>query len=534
MTAQPTGTLDCPESADDSSSVGFRHLLHAEWTKFRTVRSWVIGLICAGLLVIFLGLFTAAANRSTYSAGPGAEEVVGHPDVPIGPGGEAVTDSFQFVHQQLTGDGSITARVADLTGGRLSSGPQGPAGPAPADEQLPVGNATPWAKAGLMMKSDLTPGSAYAAIMVTGGHGVRMQDNFTGDIAGPADLVFPQWLRLSRTGGEVTGFVSGDGVSWSAVGTVRPGLPSMVAAGMFATAPAEQTLTQQLGGGGMVTGGPTIATGTFDSVVLQGNWTTEWTAVTVGAGLDSDRLAGIVGVTKDIGSFTVTGAGDIAPGNDGAGTPIERLLVGGFAGLTIAAVLGVLFITTEYRRGMIRTTFAANPRRGRVLAAKAIVIGGATLVIGLIAVAITIPVGERLLVNNGNFVYPISWVTELRLIVGTAAVMALSAVFALAVGTILRRSATAIAVVIVLVVLPYILATAAVLPAGPSEWLLRLTPAAGFAIQQTLIAYPQVDGPFVPAFGFYPLGPLAGMLVLVGYTAAALALAGFLLRRRDG
>ena len=58
------------------------------------MRSWVVGLICAGLIIVGLGVLTAAANRSTYSAGPGAEEVIGHPDIPIGPGGEAVTDSF--------------------------------------------------------------------------------------------------------------------------------------------------------------------------------------------------------------------------------------------------------------------------------------------------------------------------------------------------------------------------------------------------------------------------------------------------------
>jgi ABC-type transport system involved in multi-copper enzyme maturation permease subunit len=533
MTAQQPATLDRPDIEPEGKQDGFGQLLHAEWTKFRTVRGWVIGLICAGLLVVLLGVLTSAANRSTYSAGPGAEEVIGHPDVPIGPGGEAVTDSFQFAGQQLTGDGSITARVADLTGGRLASGPAGPAGPAPADEQLPTGSAPPWAKAGLMMKSDLTPGSAYAAIMVTGGHGVRMQDNFTGDIAGPADPVFPQWLRLSRTGDEITGFASVDGVAWSAVGSVTPGLPSTVAAGMFATAPADQTIVQTFGGGGMVVGGPTIATATFDSVALQGDWTDEWKSGTVGAGLDANRLAGIVGLTRAAGTFTVTGAGDIAPGNDGGGTPIERVLIGGFLGLTIVAVLGVLFMTTEYRRGMIRTTFTASPRRGRVLAAKSIVIGGATFVTGLVAVAITIPISRHLLVDNGNFVYPIGWATELRLIAGTAAVMALSAVFALAIGAILRRSAVAIAVVIMLVVLPYMLATAALLPAGPSEWLLRVTPAAGFAIQQTQIAYPQVDGAFVPAFGFYPLAPWAGLLVLAGYTTAAVFLAGYLLRRRD-
>ena len=40
--------------------------------------------------------------------------------------------------------------------------------------------------------------------MVTGVHGVRMQHNFTGDIAGP-DVSDPQWLRLTRTGDTVTG-----------------------------------------------------------------------------------------------------------------------------------------------------------------------------------------------------------------------------------------------------------------------------------------------------------------------------------------
>ena len=36
------------------------------------------------------------------------------------------------------------------------------------------------------MKAGTTPGSAYAAVMVTGDHGVRMQHDFIHDIAGPA------------------------------------------------------------------------------------------------------------------------------------------------------------------------------------------------------------------------------------------------------------------------------------------------------------------------------------------------------------
>jgi len=64
-----------------------------------------------------------------------------------------------------------------------------------------------------------------------------------------------------------------------------------------------------------------------------------------------------------------------------------------------------------------------------------------------------------------------------------------------------------------------------------SQWLLRLTPAAGFAIQQSMLAYPQVIGLYIPLMGYYPLAPWAGFAVLCGYTALALGLAVFLLRR---
>jgi hypothetical protein len=90
-----------------------------------------------------------------------------------------------------------------------------------------------------------------------------------------------------------------------------------------------------------------------------------------------------------------------------------------------------------------------------------------------------------------------------------------------------------VVVVIGLTVLPYILASASVLPADAGRWLLRLLPAAAFAIQQTLPAYHQVDELYTPASGFFPLSPWAGFAVLCGYTALALALATYRLRRRD-
>jgi len=122
--------------------------------------------------------------------------------------------------------------------------------------------------------------------------------------------------------------------------------------------------------------------------------------------------------------------------------------------------------------------------------------------------------------------------TGLRVVAGTAALLAVAAVLALALGAVLRRSAVAVAAVIVVIVLPYLLALS-VLPAGAADWLLRIAPAAAFAVQQTQPQYPQVSNVYTPAFGFYPLAPWAGLAVLCAWAALALGLAFFLLRRRD-
>lgn len=83
------------------------------------------------------------------------------------------------------------------------------------------------------------------------------------------------------------------------------------------------------------------------------------------------------------------------------------------------------------------------------------------------------------------------------------------------------------------IVLPYLLSVAAVLPQGAAEWLLRVTPAAAFAVQQTVVRYPQVAASYSPTDGYFPLPPWAGFGVLCAYTAVALVVATVLLRRRD-
>jgi ABC-type transport system involved in multi-copper enzyme maturation permease subunit len=229
--------------------------------------------------------------------------------------------------------------------------------------------------------------------------------------------------------------------------------------------------------------------------------------------------------------FTVTGSGDIVPDVPGSGTgggiSVADALVGTFAGLIVVVVVGTMFMTAEYRRGLIRTTLTASPRRGQVLLAKAIVTGLVTFVVGLVAAAVALPVGERHLRAGGSFIDPVSLLTEVRLVAGTAALLAVAAILALALGAVLRRSAVAVTVAIMVIVVPYILSSA--LSGGASQWLLRVTPAAGFAIQRAYPDYAQLG----VTGGDYPLAPWAGFAVLCAWAAALLGLAVFLLRRRD-
>jgi ABC-type transport system involved in multi-copper enzyme maturation permease subunit len=547
MTA-PAISVPRPEagSGDGFRGGGFGSLLRAEWIKFRSVRGWVIGMILAALLTILLGVF-AAANANIgcqINGGPPKSGKACVPPIPHGPGGEVVTDSFSFAHQPLTGNGTITVRVTSLTGEHANL--------ASAQRAVRVGSGlvpglAPWAKTGIIIKRSTHQGSAYAAMMVTGAHGVRMQDNFTGDTAGLPGAVSaadPRWLRLTRSGDTITGYDSADGTHWTQVGTVQlTGLPSTVQVGMFATSPG-YTVTQNSFGGSSNSGGPAQATGVFDHISLAGGAPGgTWAGSTIGGGGPAGEGrpgagGGSAPFTHGGGRYTLTGSGDIAPVTPGPFGPfptvtIEQSLVGAFVGLIAIVVVAAMFFSTEYRRGLIRTTLAATPRRGAVLAAKAVVIGAVAFAAGLVAAVVSIAVGVPKEENQGQVLLSAPVLTDVRVIVGTAAMLAVAAVFAVALGAILRRSAAAITIAVVTVVMPFLLTALNVLPAGLGDWLLRLTPAAGLAVEQSIPRYSQVTTVTSPIQGYYPLSPSAGFAVLCLWAAAALVLALVMLRRRD-
>ena len=108
-------------------------------------------------------------------------------------------DAFRFVYQPFSGDGQIVARVAS------------------------VQNTNAWVKAGVMIRGDLTPGSAQAMMMVTPGKGNNFQRRLTngGVSTGTAGALVtaPYWVKLTRAGNTVTASQSADGATWSIVGT---------------------------------------------------------------------------------------------------------------------------------------------------------------------------------------------------------------------------------------------------------------------------------------------------------------------------
>jgi ABC-type transport system involved in multi-copper enzyme maturation permease subunit len=524
-----------PKSVSVSAERGdFGSVLRAEWVKFRTVRGWVISLVFAALLCVAFTFLVANGNHTGSCTGTGTNCQSGHPFVPTGPDGEAVADSYQYFEQALSGDGTLTVQIISLTG-LISTNPPDVA---PSITASRPGLAT-WAKAGILLTPTTKQGAPYAAVMATGSHGLRFQSDYTqdqGGLPGAITGASPRWLRLTRTGGTIIGYDSTSGAIWHKLGTAHlSGLPGTVDLGLFVTSP----VSYQDSSGGV----PTQATAAFDHVTLSG--TTEpsgWQTRSVGTSDYYPKLGS--GRLRRYGvAVMLSGSGDIAPAVNlavlGGNTASDTLPFGIVVALIALIVVATMFITAEYRRGLIRTTFTAIPQRGSVLAAKAVVIGIVAFVVGAVAAAMAIPLGMHVLGSGGNYVFPANALTLARIVAGTGAVVALTAVGVLGLGTILRTSAGAVSAGVAVFVLPSLLGPGILGPGassgsgGAMTWLYRFTPAAGFSVLGALPRSSLVNFPYTLANGYYPLAPWAGLAVLCVYAVAALALAAYLLRRRD-
>lgn len=482
-------TMTPTRPAAPTKPAGFGRVVRAEWTKLRSVWRWMVALLAALVASVLFSL--VAASGSSTDANEGS--------VVVGPDGTRVRDDFHFVHQPLTGDGSIVVRVA--------SGPDSSNG-----------------FAGVMVKENTEPGSPYAAVML-GDDGVRMSANFDTEIDGSGSSA-PRWLRLTRSGDEITGSESPDGREWTDVGTVElDGLAETAEAGFFVSSLDEVTF-ERSAGSTSVNETLTQSTATFDNVELDGGATDSWQGEPI---RPIDGEPGGETVESD-GTFVVTGSGEIRLDESGDDI-VANSLQGVLFGLLPIIAVGVLFVTSEYKRGLIRTSFAAIPSRGRVLAAKAIVLGGASFALALPAAVLSFLLAQPVLRDNGfappSYPEPDLFdPTVLRVVVGTAVFFAVIAVLSLSAGAILRHGAAAITLVFVLLVMPTIVA-AFLSSATAIKALMLLTPAGGFATQR---AQPPSELHVEPAS---LISWWAGLGVATAYAVGAFVLAVWLIRRRD-
>ncbi len=473
-------------------------LIRSEWTAFRRPVT-LIALAAAGLIVIAVGLLFASGNRS--DCGGPCPGLVSYD-------GSAVRDKFSFLHRDLGREGSITVRLTSMTGTITY--------PPPHHDQI-VPGLVPWAKAGVVIKDGVRPGSQYAALMMTGSRGVHFQYDYTHDVAGRGGGISeqsPRWLRLTRSGDSITGAESTDGTQWHTVATAKlNGLPESVQVGFFATSPNDLTLVKINLGGTEGQSRHTQTVGVFDNITVDGAATGAWHTELVGgestADWEKDHPSGAV--EKD-GAITVSGSGDIAPNSDeGVKAPLLGLPIGLIIALIVAAGYGT-------------RTARQTPSR-RVTAARATVLGVATFVTALVAVGIAVPAGMAILKANGMPVSPLPLLTGARVVAGLAVVLALCAILTFGLGLWLRRGWAAILVGLSLIALPYTVATFPLLPDPVSQWLLRLTPAAGFAVQQTMTEYPQVTAHYAPSTGYFPFPWWAGLALLSAYTVIVIWIA---------
>lgn len=186
------------------------------------------------------------------------------------------------------------------------------------------------------------------------------------------------------------------------------------------------------------------------------------------------------------------------------------------AQLTVG-VLGVLLATGEYATGMIRATLSAAPRRLAVLGAKLGVYAVVALVTCEVALFATFEAGQAVLGHAG---VSLAAPGALRAVAGTGLYLTLVGLLGIALGFVIRNTAGAAAVLVaVVLVIPEVLGGAL-----PADWAGRILPYlpsnAGQAIMNVT---PTSDS----------MAPWPGLALFAAYTAAAVAVAALLLKRRD-
>ena len=222
------------------------------------------------------------------------------------------SDAFTYAETELSGDGSIVARVAS------------------------VSDQANWVKAGVMIRAGLSDSAAHAFMLVSHAKGVAFQrrtadGGTTVSTPGSASTA-PRWVKLDRVGNTIYGSESSDGRHWTLVGSDTFSMPTSVFVGLAVSSHVYGTL----------------ATATFDGV------TTALPPAWRDADIGSVPLAG--SALWDAGTFQVTGSGADIWGTADAFNYAYTLMNGD--GTIVARVATVQNVASWVKAGvMIRDSF---------------------------------------------------------------------------------------------------------------------------------------------------------------------------------
>jgi len=258
------------------------------------------------------------------------------------------------------------------------------------------------------------------------------------------------------------------------------------------------------------TGGEMRAALASETTKLRSVRSTVWTLVVT--------VVATVGIGALITTARVSRWNELSPRERLSLDPTTVSLRGVFLAQLAIGVLGVLVISSEYSTGMIRTTLAAVPRRALVLFAKAVTFTIVAFIVTTAACFVAFLIGQSILSSKHADV-ALSDPGVLRAVLGAATYLTLVGLLGLGLGTLLRRTAGAIATLFGLVlVLP------ALTEALPSPWDTDVGKLLPINAGRALFAVrPSTD----------LLSPGQGLLVLLVTVGAVLALATVALTRRD-
>ena len=186
--ATMTATSTPPHPTTQPRRDGFAPVLGSEWTKFRTVRGWLIGLVVAAALCVAFTFLVANGNHEGGCTGPPPRSGPNSP----GPTATSVIPSFRpdrTAKRSPTATSSSTNR-SPATAPSPPGSPRSPASSRPIRPTWHPRWRPPdrgWRRGPRRAScSRRAPqqGSPYAAVMATGSHGIRFQYNYTHDQPG--------------------------------------------------------------------------------------------------------------------------------------------------------------------------------------------------------------------------------------------------------------------------------------------------------------------------------------------------------------